>query len=299
MCGRKKGRVHKKTVLRKDRTGQCPLTSQLDPVLNEFRVRRQAYHSQSCEQNQEEVGLPTSVQRKGIDHLHLLHRATEEKEMVEEEMRSLFAYLQTENNTSVIEQDIEMNTYLQPNINDTRTSPKFRASRGVERLREHQQSTLRALLDGRDVFLSVRTGGGKSLCYMGFPAAAKALAKAETELGHAPRHPSEVKLSAVNSRAKTGREPEDFSPAKEDVISPATNRLSAYDVNPRKKHMKTVRPENIKAIRPMHMKAIRPKHMETKMVLQKSASPMRKWLSTRHMLMLSLDFSVTCMEEQN
>ncbi|KAI8496127.1 hypothetical protein Bbelb_259680 [Branchiostoma belcheri] len=52
---------------------------------------------------------------------------------------------------------------------------------GVERLREHQQSTLRALLDGRDVFLSVRTGGGKSLCYMGFPAAAKALAKAETE----------------------------------------------------------------------------------------------------------------------
>ncbi|KAI8482871.1 hypothetical protein Bbelb_394060 [Branchiostoma belcheri] len=57
---------------------------------------------------------------------------------------------------------------------------------GVERLREHQQSTLRALLDGRDVFLSVRTGGGKSLCYMGFPAAAKALAKAETELGQAP-----------------------------------------------------------------------------------------------------------------
>ncbi|KAI8479688.1 hypothetical protein Bbelb_425880 [Branchiostoma belcheri] len=52
---------------------------------------------------------------------------------------------------------------------------------GVERLREHQQSMLRALLDGRDVFLSVRTGGGKSLCYMGFPAAAKALAKAETE----------------------------------------------------------------------------------------------------------------------
>ncbi|KAI8508044.1 hypothetical protein Bbelb_142840 [Branchiostoma belcheri] len=90
---------------------------------------------------------------------------------------------------------------------------------GVERLREHQQSTLRALLDGRDVFLSVRTGGGKSLCYMGFPAAAKALAKAETELGQAPRHPSEVKLSAVNSRAKTGREPEDFSPAKEDDVS--------------------------------------------------------------------------------
>ncbi|KAI8514112.1 hypothetical protein Bbelb_084360 [Branchiostoma belcheri] len=59
---------------------------------------------------------------------------------------------------------------------------------GVERLREHQQSMLRALLDGRDVFLSVRTGGGKSLCYMGFPAAAKALAKAETELGQAPRH---------------------------------------------------------------------------------------------------------------
>ncbi|KAI8519927.1 hypothetical protein Bbelb_031840 [Branchiostoma belcheri] len=59
---------------------------------------------------------------------------------------------------------------------------------GVERLREHQQSMLRALLDGRHVFLSVRTGGGKSLCYMGFPAAAKALAKAETELGQAPRH---------------------------------------------------------------------------------------------------------------
>ncbi|KAI8509612.1 hypothetical protein Bbelb_120400 [Branchiostoma belcheri] len=46
-----------------------------------------------------------------------------------------------------------------------------------------QQSMLRALLDGRDVFLSVRTGGGKSLCYMGFPAAAKALAKAETDAG--------------------------------------------------------------------------------------------------------------------
>ena len=45
---------------------------------------------------------------------------------------------------------------------------------GVENLHEHQISTLQSLPDGRDVFLSVRTGGGKSLCYMGFPVAAKA-----------------------------------------------------------------------------------------------------------------------------
>ncbi|KAI8487162.1 hypothetical protein Bbelb_349600 [Branchiostoma belcheri] len=92
------------------------------------------------------------------------------------------------------------------------------------------------------------------------------------------------------------------------VIIPATNRLNMMPTQERHlKHMKTMRPEHMKAIRPMHMKAIRPKHMETirrkhietKMVLQKSASPMRKWLSTRHMLMLSLDISVTCMEEQN
>ncbi|KAI8495722.1 hypothetical protein Bbelb_266940 [Branchiostoma belcheri] len=77
---------------------------------------------------------------------------------------------------------------------------------GVERLREHQQSMLRALLDGRDVFLSVQTGGGKSLCYMGFPAAAKALAKAETELGQAPRH-------LIGRRHAAGGLPDEMGPA--------------------------------------------------------------------------------------
>ncbi|KAI8517565.1 hypothetical protein Bbelb_035820 [Branchiostoma belcheri] len=56
-------------------------------------------------------------------------------------------------------------------------------------------------------------------------------------------------------------------------------------------HMKAIRPKHMETIRRKHMETIRPKHMETKMVLQKSASPMRKWLSTRHMLMLSLDIS--------
>ena len=44
----------------------------------------------------------------------------------------------------------------------------------IDGLHDYQRKTLRSFLDGKDVFLSVRTGGGKSLCYMGFPAAAKA-----------------------------------------------------------------------------------------------------------------------------
>ena len=44
----------------------------------------------------------------------------------------------------------------------------------IDGLHDYQRKTLQSLLDGKDVFLSVRTGGGKSLCYMGFPVAAKA-----------------------------------------------------------------------------------------------------------------------------
>lgn len=44
---------------------------------------------------------------------------------------------------------------------------------GLENLRNQQKETLQCLLDHRDVFLSCRTGGGKSLCYMAFPTACK------------------------------------------------------------------------------------------------------------------------------
>lgn len=44
----------------------------------------------------------------------------------------------------------------------------------LDTLREHQKDTIQYLMDRKDVFLSVRTGGGKSLCYMAFPVASKA-----------------------------------------------------------------------------------------------------------------------------
>ncbi|XP_056001114.1 ATP-dependent DNA helicase RecQ-like [Ostrea edulis] len=39
----------------------------------------------------------------------------------------------------------------------------------VEKLSAQQEKAISSLLDNRDVFLSLRTGGGKSLCYMAFP----------------------------------------------------------------------------------------------------------------------------------
>ena len=38
----------------------------------------------------------------------------------------------------------------------------------IERLEAFQDNTLKALLKGRDVYLSVKTGSGKSLCYQAF-----------------------------------------------------------------------------------------------------------------------------------
>ena len=40
-----------------------------------------------------------------------------------------------------------------------------------EGLRQFQKQVLAALLEKKDVFLSVKTGSGKSLCYQGFPLA--------------------------------------------------------------------------------------------------------------------------------
>ncbi|KAI8485001.1 hypothetical protein Bbelb_372470 [Branchiostoma belcheri] len=63
----------------------------------------------------------------------------------------------------------------------TWSNPVPSCTPGVEQLHEHQKSMLQGLLDGRDVFLSVRTGGGKGLCYMGFPAAARAAAELQSQ----------------------------------------------------------------------------------------------------------------------
>ena len=40
---------------------------------------------------------------------------------------------------------------------------------GIRELKPFQKETLKNLLDGRDVYLSMKTGGGKSLCYEAFP----------------------------------------------------------------------------------------------------------------------------------
>jgi superfamily II DNA helicase RecQ len=40
---------------------------------------------------------------------------------------------------------------------------------GITVLRDFQEETIKKLLEGRDVYLSRKTGGGKSLCYQAFP----------------------------------------------------------------------------------------------------------------------------------
>jgi ATP-dependent DNA helicase RecQ len=40
---------------------------------------------------------------------------------------------------------------------------------GIDSLTDNQQNVLTQLLDKKDVFLSIKTGGGKSLCYQAFP----------------------------------------------------------------------------------------------------------------------------------
>ena len=39
----------------------------------------------------------------------------------------------------------------------------------VKKLNPHQEETIKNLLEQKDVFPALRTGGGKSLCYMAFP----------------------------------------------------------------------------------------------------------------------------------
>jgi len=39
---------------------------------------------------------------------------------------------------------------------------------GFEKLKAFQEDTIDHLLKGRDVFLSVKTGGAKSICYQAF-----------------------------------------------------------------------------------------------------------------------------------
>ncbi|XP_062600094.1 probable ATP-dependent DNA helicase RecS, partial [Saccostrea cucullata] len=39
---------------------------------------------------------------------------------------------------------------------------------GISKLKAFQKETLEKLLEGRDVYLSMKTGGGKSLCYQAF-----------------------------------------------------------------------------------------------------------------------------------
>jgi ATP-dependent DNA helicase RecQ len=48
---------------------------------------------------------------------------------------------------------------------DARLLDLLRSSFGFDAFRPHQQEIVRAILDGRDVFAALPTGGGKSLCY--------------------------------------------------------------------------------------------------------------------------------------
>ena len=59
---------------------------------------------------------------------------------------------------------------------------------GIEKLHPHQVDAISALLNERDVFLACQTGGGKSLCYQGFPVALKSVkdsGSSENECEHA------------------------------------------------------------------------------------------------------------------
>ncbi|XP_019643775.1 PREDICTED: uncharacterized protein LOC109484857 [Branchiostoma belcheri] len=74
-----------------------PMTSDF-PAAVEFREATDpSWQHYSClEPTVSEPGVPRSLQRKAIEHLNLLHRAREEKEMVEQEMKEVFYHFQNE-----------------------------------------------------------------------------------------------------------------------------------------------------------------------------------------------------------
>ena len=54
-----------------------------------------------------------------------------------------------------------------------------RSKFNLEALKPFQEETIRELLKGRDSFVSIKTGGGKSICYQGFQAMWAELHKCE------------------------------------------------------------------------------------------------------------------------
>ena len=46
---------------------------------------------------------------------------------------------------------------------------KIKEAFKLEKLNAQQEETIKSLLEQKDVFLALRPGGGKSLCYMVFP----------------------------------------------------------------------------------------------------------------------------------
>ena len=51
----------------------------------------------------------------------------------------------------------------------------------IDEIKPFQKETFESLLDKKDVYLSVKTGGGKSLCFQGFPLLWMERNKSETE----------------------------------------------------------------------------------------------------------------------
>src|SRR5512136_2934605 len=54
---------------------------------------------------------------------------------------------------------------LQPPIRDIAVREVLRTVFGFESFRQNQETIIRQVLDGKDVFAVMPTGGGKSLCY--------------------------------------------------------------------------------------------------------------------------------------
>ena len=54
---------------------------------------------------------------------------------------------------------------LQPPISDIAVREVLRAVFGFESFRQNQETIIRQVLSGKDVFAVMPTGGGKSLCY--------------------------------------------------------------------------------------------------------------------------------------